>query len=124
MIDLDNKDAVVVDKASFVWESSENPLTENPTKSKRKEAIAKPEVVRNLGPPSELREISLRIPRGALWVICGPVGTQEICQVLVVTAPDERRRTSTGSGKSSLLQGLIGEMRKTTGTVVFGLFLL
>lgn len=45
-----------------------------------------------------LRDITMSIPRGQLVAIVGPVGT----------------------GKTSLLEGLIGEMRKTTGTVQFG----
>jgi ABC-type glutathione transport system ATPase component len=43
-------------------------------------------------------DLNLSIPRGQLVAIVGPVG----------------------SGKSSLLQGLIGEMKKTAGSVVFG----
>ncbi|PFH53092.1 hypothetical protein AMATHDRAFT_73621 [Amanita thiersii Skay4041] len=46
----------------------------------------------------QIRDVFLRIPRGKLVAIVGPVG----------------------SGKTSLLQGLIGEMRKTSGSVVFG----
>ena len=46
----------------------------------------------------KVRDISLKIPRGKLVAIVGPVG----------------------SGKSSLLQGLISEMRKTRGSVIFG----
>ncbi|KAG9127510.1 hypothetical protein FRC07_012919 [Ceratobasidium sp. 392] len=42
--------------------------------------------------------LNLEIPRGQLCAIVGPVG----------------------SGKSSLLQGLIGEMRKTSGEIAFG----
>ncbi|KAI8807295.1 P-loop containing nucleoside triphosphate hydrolase protein [Cladochytrium replicatum] len=42
-----------------------------------------------------LKDINLDIPRGKLTAICGPIG----------------------SGKSSLLSGIIGEMRKTSGSV-------
>jgi ABC-type multidrug transport system fused ATPase/permease subunit len=45
-----------------------------------------------------LRDINMVIPRGQLIAIVGPVGT----------------------GKTSLLEGLIGEMRRTAGTVTFG----
>ncbi|KAJ1310438.1 hypothetical protein OPQ81_007171 [Rhizoctonia solani] len=48
--------------------------------------------------PFKMTNINLEIPRGQLCAIVGPVG----------------------SGKSSLLQGLIGEMRKTGGDVRFG----
>jgi ABC-type glutathione transport system ATPase component len=46
----------------------------------------------------QVKDISLKIPRGILAAVVGPVG----------------------SGKTSLLQGLIGEMRKTTGSIAFG----
>ncbi|KAH7334391.1 ABC transporter [Rhizoctonia solani] len=46
----------------------------------------------------KLRDINLSLPRGQLCAIVGPVG----------------------SGKSSLLQGLIGEMRRENGSVTFG----
>ena len=45
-----------------------------------------------------VRDISMVIPRGMLVAVVGPVG----------------------SGKTSLLQGLIGEMRKTSGSITFG----
>ncbi|KDN49338.1 hypothetical protein RSAG8_02040, partial [Rhizoctonia solani AG-8 WAC10335] len=48
--------------------------------------------------PFKMNNINLEIPRGQLCAIVGPVG----------------------SGKSSLLQGLIGEMRKTGGDIRFG----
>jgi ABC-type multidrug transport system fused ATPase/permease subunit len=46
----------------------------------------------------KVKKTSLKIPRGQVVAIVGPVG----------------------SGKSSLLQGLIGEMRKESGSVKFG----
>ena len=46
----------------------------------------------------QIRDVSMEIPRGLLVAIVGPVG----------------------SGKTSLLQGLIGEMRKTRGSITFG----
>lgn len=48
--------------------------------------------------PSTLTGIDFAIPRGQLVCVVGPIG----------------------SGKSSLLQGLIGEMRKVRGDVIFG----
>jgi ABC-type multidrug transport system fused ATPase/permease subunit len=45
----------------------------------------------------QIHDIDLAIPRGSLTAIVGPIG----------------------SGKSSLLQGLMGEMRKTEGKVTF-----
>ncbi|KAF8969223.1 ABC transporter [Flammula alnicola] len=46
----------------------------------------------------KIRDVDMDIPRGQLVAIVGSVG----------------------SGKTSLLQGLIGEMRKTAGNIVFG----
>jgi ABC-type glutathione transport system ATPase component len=46
----------------------------------------------------KIRDVTLSIPRGKLVAFVGPVG----------------------SGKSSLLQGIIGEMRKTSGSITFG----
>ena len=46
----------------------------------------------------QVRDISMEIPGGILVAVVGPVG----------------------SGKTSLLQGLIGEMRKTSGSITFG----
>ncbi|KAF7373650.1 Oligomycin resistance ATP-dependent permease YOR1 [Mycena sanguinolenta] len=48
--------------------------------------------------PFELTNLKFSVPKGAFVAIVGKVG----------------------SGKSSILQALIGEMRKTSGTVVFG----
>ncbi|KIK62471.1 hypothetical protein GYMLUDRAFT_41922 [Collybiopsis luxurians FD-317 M1] len=48
--------------------------------------------------PFKLRDITLSIPRGKLVAVVGQVG----------------------SGKTSLLQGMIGEMRRTGGSVRFG----
>lgn len=48
--------------------------------------------------PFSLKDVNLDIPRGRLCAIVGPVG----------------------SGKSSLLSGLLGEMKQLAGTVVFG----
>ncbi|KIK99142.1 hypothetical protein PAXRUDRAFT_132675 [Paxillus rubicundulus Ve08.2h10] len=50
------------------------------------------------GPIFQVRDVTLTIPRGQLAAIVGPVG----------------------SGKSSLLQGIIGEMRRVSGHVSLG----
>ncbi|KAI0371903.1 multidrug resistance-associated ABC transporter [Pilatotrama ljubarskyi] len=47
--------------------------------------------------PFELKDVKLKVPKGSFVAIVGPVG----------------------SGKSSLLQALIGEMRKTRGECIF-----
>ena len=46
----------------------------------------------------QIKDVNMEIPRGLLVAVVGPVG----------------------SGKTSLLQGLIGEMRKTSGSIAFG----
>ena len=46
----------------------------------------------------QIKDVSMVIPRGMFVAVVGPVG----------------------SGKTSLLQGLIGEMRKTSGNITFG----
>jgi ATPase subunit of ABC transporter with duplicated ATPase domains len=55
-------------------------------------------VEKDKGEVFRLRGIDMTVPRGKLVAIVGPVG----------------------SGKTSLLEGLIGEMRKTKGEVKFG----
>lgn len=46
----------------------------------------------------QLSNVNVKIPKGALVAVVGPVG----------------------SGKSSFLQALLGEMKRTRGTVTFG----
>ncbi|EEB98739.1 hypothetical protein MPER_01703, partial [Moniliophthora perniciosa FA553] len=100
--------AVEVKNASFTWDAP--PPEPEGKKSSKKAAAAAKKAARlqtSNGPPStpppeqdpfSLRNVSLSIPRGSLTAIVGRVG----------------------SGKSSLLQGVIGEMRRTSGTVKFG----
>jgi ABC-type polysaccharide/polyol phosphate transport system ATPase subunit len=98
------KHAVEIENASFIWDSP--PPDEGKTgkgKKKDRRSSVKPEPAAE---PKEIKEenmfklkdIDVRIPRGQLVAIVGAVG----------------------SGKSSLLQGLIGDMRKTEGSVRFG----
>ncbi|KAJ7800822.1 P-loop containing nucleoside triphosphate hydrolase protein [Mycena olivaceomarginata] len=112
-IDLERENAVDVD-ASFAWETAgewegggglkkgkakgkngkmggELPTTNDKTAS----GTTTP---REEEKPFELRDLKFSVPKGAFVAIVGKVG----------------------SGKSSILQGLIGEMRRTAGTVVFG----
>lgn len=83
-----------VSHASFQWESSAPLVSSSEKKSKVKDPP--PDIEQ--GEPSSLHDIDLHVPRGELWIVCGAIG----------------------SGKSSLLQGLIGEMRRTEGEVTFG----
>lgn len=103
--------AIEVEKASFTWDAppaeKEQPQkggkkggskTTKPAKSAAKPQGAGSEGKSASGPIFHLSDIDLTIPRGSLVAIVGPVG----------------------SGKSSLLQGLLGEMRRTAGSVSFG----
>ena len=86
----------MVRHADFEWESAapkaeEKVKTKEGTKSAEEKATEEPDA------PSRLFDIDFTIPRGRLLCVVGAVG----------------------SGKSSLLQGLIGEMRKTKGSVTF-----
>jgi ABC-type transport system involved in cytochrome bd biosynthesis fused ATPase/permease subunit len=98
------KYAVEVENAYFTWDS---PLPdegkEQKGKKKERRSISKPEPVLEPKEVKEeaafnLKQIDFRVPRGQLLAIVGAVG----------------------SGKTSLLQGLIGDMRKTEGSVRFG----
>lgn len=89
--------ALRIENATFIWDGS---LPEESSKKhhghKKTENIA-PVLVR----PEDaykLENINFTIPRGQLCAIVGAIG----------------------SGKSSLLQGMIGEMRRTSGDVIFG----
>ncbi|KDR78881.1 hypothetical protein GALMADRAFT_244520 [Galerina marginata CBS 339.88] len=115
--------AIEVKGASFTWDSpppdSEGKpgsggkkhsrlIQSSKTKAKAKAAAAAVEKQRDADLDEKakdeeervfkVRDVDLTIPRGQLVAVVGPVG----------------------SGKTSLLQGLIGEMRKTSGSIVFG----
>jgi ABC-type transport system involved in cytochrome bd biosynthesis fused ATPase/permease subunit len=90
--------AIEIKNASFTWDS---PPT-NSTSDKQKDASGD---ATDLSPGEKgeekvfhLDKIDVEVRRGMLLAIVGQVG----------------------AGKSSLLQGIIGEMRKTEGTVKFG----
>ncbi len=115
-IDESIESALEVKGASFTWDAP--PPNEDEQKASKKKfgasrtggPLAKPDESSNSEAEKDekakqdaanvfrVKDISLTIPRGQLVAIVGSVG----------------------SGKSSLLQGLIGEMRKTEGSVVFG----
>lgn len=92
--------AVEVKGASFSWDAPPPQLeTKGKHVKKGKKAIAPAATNEEKAQdPFKLHDITMTIPRGKLVAIVGQVG----------------------SGKSSLLQGLIGEMRRTGGTVTFG----
>ncbi|KAJ7658484.1 multidrug resistance-associated ABC transporter [Mycena rosella] len=109
-IDRARTNAVDID-ASFAWESAgkiEAPKGTKKAKGKKKEKGELPTAGTPSGSgtatpaeeetPFELQHLKFSVPKGAFVAIVGRVG----------------------SGKSSILQALIGEMRKTAGTVAFG----
>ncbi|KAG2075302.1 ABC protein, partial [Suillus decipiens] len=112
VIDQDQEFALLTKDATFEWESygkesgeafsSKGARGGGPPKSKDgnvKEEMMKEEPAPGKDtPPFQVKNVTMTIPRGQLVAVVGPVG----------------------SGKSSLLQGLIGEMRKVSGHVSFG----
>ncbi|KAI9463349.1 ABC transporter [Lactarius psammicola] len=101
------KYAVEIDNASFTWDGPPPDLKESKEDKGKKKSPSDP----HLEPVSEsepkevkeevlfkLKNIDLRVPRGQLVAIVGAVG----------------------SGKTSLLQGLIGDMRRTEGSARVG----
>ncbi|PPQ65049.1 hypothetical protein CVT26_015745 [Gymnopilus dilepis] len=109
IINLDADFAVKVVHASFTWEVPA-PANESSSKKKRRNKKKAAHNIYLAGPEKpppntnstsavfRLNDVNLLIPRGQLVAIVGHVG----------------------SGKSSLLQALIGEMRKTEGMVTLG----
>ncbi|KAJ7284398.1 multidrug resistance-associated ABC transporter [Mycena rebaudengoi] len=114
-IDTELENAVHVD-ASFTWETAGHLEEQDAKKEKgknKKDKAKKGEVLPTAGEgieksgtatpsepekPFELKDLKFSVPKGGFVAIVGKVG----------------------SGKSSILQALIGEMRRTTGKVVFG----
>ncbi|KAK4700227.1 hypothetical protein P7C70_g6022, partial [Phenoliferia sp. Uapishka_3] len=107
LVDCEAKHALLVENASFTWETSSKPeekllgksavkKAKLKAKEEKEDAIVSEDTANTV--PSSLADVSMVVPRGDLWIVCGPVG----------------------SGKSSLLQGLVGEMRITKGGVRFG----
>ncbi|OCH94438.1 ABC protein [Obba rivulosa] len=97
-IDPEQKLALDVRDASFEWEESVavKESKEKAGKGKRVSVVEEPEIAGQQ--PFQVKDVNMAVQRGSLVAIVGSVG----------------------SGKSSLLQGLIGEMRQTQGHVSFG----
>ncbi|KAG1785703.1 ABC transporter [Suillus plorans] len=107
-INCDLDAAVRAEGVSFTWDGLP-PRPEDPKKKakgskmgmnagKRKLPSTPPPALADGGNIFKVTDIDLEIPRGQLVAIVGAVG----------------------AGKTSLLQGLIGEMRRTSGNVEFG----
>jgi ABC-type transport system involved in cytochrome bd biosynthesis fused ATPase/permease subunit len=95
--------ALRIEDASFSWEAPAPQNDGNPSQkaksNKGKTSIqTKDETSQQAEKIFSMSDINFEIPRGQLIAIVGTVG----------------------SGKTSLLQGLIGEMRRTSGKVSFG----
>lgn len=116
-VDPTSEYAIQVNDASFIWETAAPPADPKDKKAKKihgkksksnrssPEPESKPALVGTATTASieeeaqilQLSNINIKIPKGALVGVVGSVG----------------------SGKSSLLQALIGEMRRTKGEVIF-----
>nr|CAD98883.1 ABC protein [Phanerodontia chrysosporium] len=103
-VDPSQKLALEVRDATFEWEESlatkeaKEALANSKGKRGKGPAAAKAMDAKDDSPPFQVRSVTMLVPRGSLVAIVGAVG----------------------SGKSSLLLGLIGEMRKLGGHVSFG----
>ena len=90
--------AVLIQGATFQWDGI-RPDSDAGKKGKPKKQAEKPtETNVTSDRVYKLQNINIAIPRGQLCAIVGPVG----------------------NGKSSLLQAMIGEMRRIEGKVTFG----
>ena len=102
IIDESLKNAIESSHAAFTWDAAPpEPESAKKKKSGKKDkAAVTPRVSMEVKEENifKLRDVDITVPRGSLVAIVGPVG----------------------SGKTSLLQGLIGEMRRTAGSVKFG----
>ncbi|KAI0694596.1 ABC protein [Cytidiella melzeri] len=104
-IDPSQKLALEVRDATFEWEETLSAKEAKEARAKNKKGKEKEPAPSAAAPkdvlddtPFQVRNIDMLVPRGSLVAIVGIVG----------------------SGKSSLLMGLIGEMRKVQGHVSFG----
>lgn len=95
--------AVKVEHGAFTWDAPP-PEPVDKKKGKKGDSTGKGGADKGKAPDARapekvfaLKDVNMEIPKGQLTAIVGPVGT----------------------GKTSLLEALIGEMRRTEGTVAF-----
>ncbi|KAG0086734.1 hypothetical protein BGZ92_007908 [Podila epicladia] len=110
VLDESLEEAIVIDHADFVWDSISSTTTAttnysavnlNTVNNRNTAATQAPATDDDGSSPSArvyLKDINLRITRGSLIAVVGPVG----------------------SGKSSLLQAIVGNMPKSAGRVIRG----
>lgn len=120
--------AVEVHDASFTWDGPppevEDGKKRKGKKSKPLEKAAKAAAAALALEQAKVEEekvfkmsnLNFSIPRGQLVAIVGAVRLPS----LVNTHKRSDLHSQVGSGKTSLLQGIIGEMRRTTGYTKFG----
>ena len=92
VVDNDLKWAVQLENATFEWEETLLTESKEDYSNRDEKDSSQPD------PPFRVHDITMHVQRGTLVAVVGRVG----------------------SGKSSLLSGLIGEMRKVSGSVTFG----
>ncbi|QRV96276.1 ABC transporter transmembrane region [Ceratobasidium sp. AG-Ba] len=101
VIESNQSEAVVVKCAEFVWYHTQDPQNKEATSKQGNGNDSPTDPIARLQQKKiafRLADVSFSVPRGSLTAIVGPVA----------------------SGKSSLLLGILGEMPRTKGSVVFG----
>lgn len=134
--DLSQKEALVIDGAEFEWvglpEETEEEKIKKEIKEKKKGGRGSPhkdsldtqEFVAS--DPFRIRDLSLSIEKGSLVAICGPVGSGSESTrlfshsfIFLATSVLTLGYLWLYFAESSLLHGLIGEMKRVSGTVTF-----
>ncbi|KAL0935122.1 multidrug resistance-associated protein 5 [Colletotrichum truncatum] len=95
-VDYNNKNAIVIEDATFVWEQTKSRQPSEDSGSDEKDPVIPDSLVNE--EPFQISGLDLTVGRSELIGVIGTVG----------------------SGKSSLLAALAGGMRKTSGSVTFG----